>query len=300
MKQNFLIGETPLLHLSRFFPGGQLYGKAECFHLTGSVKDRAALAMLTEARSGGLLPPNGTVIEATSGNMGISLAALAARMGYRCIIVMPENMSAERRQLMESYGARVVLTPEETGMRGAVEQAELLAAEHPGSFLPRQFENPINTLAHYRTTGAEIWLQREGDLQVLVAGVGTGGTLAGTARFLKEQDPGIRIVAVEPQESPLLSCGRVGSHGIQGIGAGFLPPLLDRALIDDIIPVTEAQAIAATRHLAKTEGLLCGISSGAALHAAAQLTRPGQRVVAILPDSGQRYLSCQLVSEILP
>jgi cysteine synthase A len=297
MDISLLIGNTPLLSLDRFFPAGGLYGKAEWQNLTGSIKDRPALEILRQAAWNGLLPPGGTVIEPTSGNMGISLAALAGILGYRCILTMPENMSRERQQLMTAYGARVVLTPAQAGMQGAVEQARLLAAQTKGSFLADQFSNPANVLAHYRTTGAELWQQSGGKLDWIVAGVGTGGTVTGIARFWREQGSHVRIAAVEPAESPLLSVGRTGSHGIQGIGANFVPKLLELSLIDRIIPVREADARASARLLAQTEGLLCGISSGAALHAARLLAQPGQQIAVILPDSGSRYLSEKLFSE---
>lgn len=294
MDATALVGNTPLISLTRFWPRGNLYGKAECFNLTGSVKDRAASEILHDAQARGLLQPGGTVIEPTSGNMGISLAALCARMGYRCILVMPESMSAERLQLMRCFQAQVVLTPTGLGMQGAIDKAKQLAGQIPGSYLSGQFENPANVLAHYRTTGPEIWAQTDGRVDVLVAGVGTGGTLTGTGQYLKERNSKLRIIAVEPAESPLLSAGRSGSHGIQGIGANLVPPLLDRQLIHRVIPVTQAAAVHAMQQLAATEGLLCGISSGAALHAAAALAQQGLQVVAILPDSGQRYLSEKL------
>ena len=287
MTHNFPIGNTPLLQLAKFCPQGALLGKAECFNPTGSIKDRTALAILQEAS----LPAGSTVIEATSGNMGISLAALCARMGYACTIVMPENMSIERQQSIRCFGAQVVLTPERAGMQGAVETAALLAANTPNSFLPCQFDNPANVRAHYTGIGPEIWAQCHKQIDVLVAGVGTGGTITGTGRYLKEQYPPIKIVAVEPAESPLLSAGRAGPHGLAGIGANFVPKVLDRGLLDQVMTVSLQEALDAVRRLAKSEGLLCGISSGAALHAGKFFAQQGLRVVAILPDTGLRYLS---------
>ena len=283
-----LIGNTPLLRL-----GNNLYAKAEFVNQTGSVKDRAAKYILEDAEEKGLLTPGGTIIEPTSGNMGIALAALAAPKGYRCIIVMPDSMSAERIALMRSYGAEVALTPGADGMAGSIAKAAELAATIPGSFIPGQFENPANALAHYRTTGPEIWAQTDGNADVFVAGVGTGGTITGTARYLKEKDPAIHIVAVEPAKSPLLSAGQAGSHGIQGIGANFVPKLLDRSLLDDVMTVTDEEAFAAAKQLARRFGILCGISSGANYHAAAAIAaaNPEKTVVTLLPDSGTRYLS---------
>ena len=283
-----LIGATPLLRL-----GDNLFAKAEFVNQTGSVKDRAAKYILEDAEEKGLLIPGGTIIEPTSGNMGIALAALAAPKGYRCIIVMPDSMSAERIALMRSYGAEVVLTPGADGMAGSIAKAAELAAMIPGSFIPGQFENPANALAHYRTTGPEIWAQTDGNADVFVAGVGTGGTITGTARYLKEKDPAIHIVAVEPAKSPLLSAGKAGSHGIQGIGANFVPKLLDRSLLDDVMTVTDEEAFAAAKELARRFGILCGISSGANYHAAAAIAaaNPEKTVVTLLPDSGTRYLS---------
>ena len=283
-----LIGATPLLRL-----GDNLFAKAEFVNQTGSVKDRAAKYILEDAEEKGLLTPGGTIIEPTSGNMGIALAALAAPKGYRCIIVMPDSMSAERIALMRSYGAEVVLTPGADGMAGSIAKAAELAATIPGSFIPGQFENPANALAHYRTTGPEIWAQTDGNVDIFVAGVGTGGTITGTARYLKEKDPAIRIVAVEPAKSPLLSAGQAGSHGIQGIGANFVPKLLDRSLLDDVMTVTDEEAFAAAKELARRFGILCGISAGANYHAAAAIAaaNPEKTVVTLLPDSGTRYLS---------
>ena len=283
-----LIGATPLLRL-----GDNLFAKAEFVNQTGSVKDRAAKYILEDAEEKGLLTPGGTIIEPTSGNMGIALAALSAPKGYRCIIVMPDSMSAERIALMRSYGAEVALTPGADGMAGSIAKAAELAATIPGSYIPGQFENPANALAHYRTTGPEIWAQTDGNADIFVAGVGTGGTITGTARYLKEKDPAIRIVAVEPAKSPLLSAGQAGSHGIQGIGANFVPKLLDRSLLDEVMTVTDEEAFAAAKELARQFGILCGISAGANYHAAAAIAaaNPEKTVVTLLPDSGTRYLS---------
>ena len=285
-----LIGNTPLLRL-----GNNLYAKAEFVNQTGSVKDRAAKYILEDAEEQGLLTPGGTIIEPTSGNMGIALAALAAPKSYRCIIVMPDSMSAERIALMRSYGAKVVLTPGADGMAGSIAKAAELAESIPCSFIPGQFENPANALAHYRTTGPEIWEQAQGHVDVFVAGVGTGGTISGAARYLKEQDSRIQIVAVEPASSPLLSQGRAGAHRIQGIGANFVPPVLEQSLVDEVFPVTDEEAFSAARCLAG-QGLLCGISSGAAYHAAKTIAQadPQKNVVTLLPDAGNRYLSAGL------
>ena len=274
---------TTLLNLRN-----HLYAKAEYEQPTGSIKDRAALAILQDATTKGLLSPGGTVIEATSGNMGIALAALCRQQGYDCIIVMPDSMSVQRQQMMASYGAKVVLTPGTEGMAGAVAKAEALHKQIPGSFLPRQFENPASILAHYHTTGPEIWTQTDGQIEVFLAGAGTGGTLTGTARYLKAQNPHIRIVAVEPANSPLLSAGWAGSHGIQGIGANFVPPILDTFLIDEIVTVTDADAIATAREL-NDKGLPVGISAGANVWAATRFAEKGQCTVTILPDHANRY-----------
>lgn len=283
-----LIGNTPLLQF-----GANLYAKAEFVNMTGSVKDRAAKYILEDAEAKELLAPGGTIIEPTSGNMGIALAALAAPKGYRCIIVMPDSMSAERITMMRSYGAEVVLTPGKDGMAGSIAKAGELAAAIDSSFIPGQFENPANAMAHYCTTGPEIWTQTAGKVDVFVAGVGTGGTVTGTARYLKEKNPAIQIVAVEPSKSPLLSAGNAGSHGIQGIGANFIPRVLDRSLLDEVVTVTDEDAISATRELARRHGILAGISAGANLHAAAVIAKaqPQKTVVTLLPDAGSRYIS---------
>ena len=297
-----LIGATPLLALNRTVQANSLpcriFAKLEFFNIGGSVKDRVAKRMLDEAEEAGLLKPGGTVIEPTSGNTGIGLCAMAAARGYRCIIVMPDTMSIERRLLMAAYGAEVVLSPGKEGMTGAIALAEKLAAEHPGSFIPGQFTNPANPAAHFDTTGPEIWEATCGNVDIFVAGIGTGGTVTGVGRYLKTKDPGIRIVGVEPASSPVLSEGKSGSHGIQGIGAGFIPEILDTGILDEVMTVADGDAIRCARELGKREGLLVGISSGAALHAAIQLAkRPeneGKTIVTLFPDSGERYLSTGL------
>lgn len=283
-----LIGSTPLLRL-----GENLYAKAEFLNLTGSVKDRAAKYILEDAEARGVLRSGGTIIEPTSGNTGIALAALAAPRGYRCIIVMPDSMSAERIALMRAYGAEVVLTPGCDGMAGSITKAQELAAAIAGSFIPNQFENPANALAHYRTTGPEIWTQCRENVDIFVAGVGTGGTLTGTGRYLKEQNPAVQVVAMEPAKSPLLSQGYAGSHGLQGIGANFIPAVLDRTIVDAVVTVSDEDAFAAMRQLAQTYGILVGISAGANYYAAAALAAkyPDKTVVTLLPDTGTRYLS---------
>ena len=299
-----LIGATPLLELKGLEAAlgleARVLAKLEAFNPGGSAKDRVALSMLDEAERAGKLAPGGTVIEPTSGNTGIGLAAVAACRGYRAIIVMPDSMSIERQLLMKAYGAEVVLTPGKDGMTGAIAKAEALAEEISGSFIPDQFGNPANAKAHYTSTGPEIWEDTQGKVDILVAGVGTGGTLTGTGRYLKEQKPALQVVAVEPASSPLLSTGKAGPHGLQGIGANFVPTVLDQSLIDRILPVTEQEAYEAARLLAKKEGILCGISSGAALHAALRLAKlpenKGKTIVTVLPDTGERYLSSGLFS----
>ena len=291
-----LIGHTPLLKPERLAPGSKLLLKLEYLNPAGSVKDRAALTMIEDAEHRGLLKPGSVIIEPTSGNTGIGLAAVAAVRGYRCVIVMPDSMSAERIRLMEAYGAQVVLTPGAEGMTGAIQKAEELSKEYPGSFIPGQFVNPANAKAHYETTGPEIWADTDGSVDIFVAGVGTGGTVTGTGRYLKEQNPNIQIVGVEPADSAVLSGGTPGKHGLQGIGAGFIPEVLEVSILDRVITVTTQQAYEAARQLAKTEGILVGISSGAALYAALQLSRecPDKTIVALLPDTGDRYLSTEL------
>ena len=290
-----LIGGTPLIRLGRFAPGAELLAKLERFNPTGSAKDRAALYMIRAAQADGSLAPGGMIIEPTSGNTGIGIAALAAVLGYRAVIVMPDSMSVERIKLISAYGAEVVLTPGAQGMAGAVAKADELHAANPGSIIAGQFENPANPDAHYRTTGPEIWEETGGNVDAFVAGVGTGGTISGVGRYLKEQNPDVRIIAVEPASSPLLSEGKAGGHAIQGIGANFVPKALDTSIYDEIIAVTDGDALEAMRSLATTEGLLCGISSGAAAWAARSVAeRPefaGKRVVCLLPDTGERYLS---------
>ena len=290
-----LIGSTPLLRLNRFAPGLDLLAKLERQNPAGSAKDRAALYMIRDAEAKGALAPGGMIIEPTSGNTGIGIAALAAVLGYRAVIVMPDSMSVERVKLIAAYGAEVVLTSGAEGMSGAVAKAEELRAANPGSVIAGQFENPANPLAHYETTGPEIWADAEGRVDAFVAGVGTGGTITGVGRFLREKNPGVRIVAVEPAGSPLLSEGRSGAHAIQGIGANFVPEALDTSVYDEIIAVSDEDALESMRALAHTEGLLVGVSSGAAAWAAREVAkRPefaGRRVVCLLPDTGERYLS---------
>lgn len=293
-----LIGKTPLLRLNKMFPDCCVVAKLECFNPAGSSKDRAALAMITAAEAEGRLRPDSVIIEPTSGNTGIGLAAVAVPKGYRVLLTMPESMSAERRALLRAYGAELVLTPAEEGMTGAIRKAEQLAAEIPNSFIPGQFENPANALAHYETTGPEIWSDTEGSVDIFVAGVGTGGTITGVGRYLKEQKPAVKVVAVEPAASPVLSGGTAAAHGLQGIGAGFVPAVLDVSVIDETFTVTEEQAYAAARELAAKEGVLVGISSGAALVAAERIAAREENrdktVVVLLPDTGERYLSSPL------
>lgn len=293
-----LIGKTPLLQLNRLCPDGRLLAKLESFNPAGSAKDRVALAMITAAEQAGRLRPGGAIIEPTSGNTGIGLAAVAVPRGYRVILTMPESMSMERRRLLSAYGAELVLTPGADGMAGAIAKAQELAREIPNAFIPGQFENPANARAHYETTGPEIWSDTEGGVDIFVAGVGTGGTLTGVGRYLKEQKPSVQVVAVEPVGSPVLSGGKAGGHGLQGIGAGFVPGVLDTSVYDEVVAVSEEEAYAAARDLVKKEGVLAGISSGAALWAARLvLSRPenaGKTVVVLLPDTGERYLSSPL------
>ena len=294
-----LIGNTPLLALNNLAERQQLctrlLGKLEAWNPAGSVKDRVALAMIEDAERKGLLKPGSTIIEPTSGNTGIGLASVAACKGYRTIIVMPDSMSIERRLLMGAYGAELVLTEGRKGMTGAIEKANQLAAEISGSFIPGQFDNPANPAAHFASTGPEIWRDTDGNVDIFVAGVGTGGTLTGVGAYLKQKNPNVQIIAVEPAGSPLMSKGLAGPHGLQGIGANFIPAVLDTEIYDEVIPVTEAEAYAAGRLMGKAEGILIGISSGAALHAAMELAkRPentGKTIVVLLPDSGDRYLS---------
>ena len=293
-----LMGHTPLLSLNYEDLAARVLVKLECFNPGGSIKDRAAKAMLDDAESRGVLTAGATVIEPTSGNTGIGLAAICAARGYKAIIVMPDSMSAARINLMKAYGAQVVLTPGAKGMAGAIEKANVLAAEIPGSFIAGQFENPANAQAHYDTTGPEIWADTDGNVDILVCGVGTGGTITGTGRYLKAQNPDIRIVAVEPATSAVLSGQEAGTHGLQGIGAGFIPKVLDTSILDEIMPVEDRDAFAAAKEFAANQGILVGISSGAALHAALLLAMKeenrGKTIVTILPDSGERYLSTGL------
>lgn len=298
-KASDLIGNTPLVRLNGYQKekklDAELLAKLEYFNPAGSVKDRVALYMLLDAQEKGLLKRDSVIIEPTSGNTGIGLAAVAAEKGIRTIIVMPDTMSIERRNILKAYGAELVLTDGKLGMKGAIAKANELAEEIPHSFIPGQFTNDANPLAHYKTTGPEIWKDTDRDVDILVAGVGTGGTLSGAGRYLKERNPDIQVVAVEPKDSPVLSEGRAGSHKLQGIGAGFVPRTLDIDIYDEVIPVTTQQAYDAARLLAREDAILAGISSGAALYAAEVLAkRPenrGKRIVIIIPDSGEKYLS---------
>ena len=300
-----LIGKTPLLELTHIEQAEKLearvLAKLEYFNPAGSVKDRIAKAMIDEAEAKGQLKPGSVIIEPTSGNTGIGLASVAAARGYRIIIVMPETMSVERRQLMKAYGAELVLTEGAKGMKGAITKADELSKEIPNSFVPGQFVNPANPAAHKATTGPEIWEDTDGRVDIFVAGVGTGGTITGTGAYLKEQNPNVKVVAVEPKDSPVLSEGHAGSHKIQGIGAGFVPDVLDTKIYDEIIPVTNDDAFAAGKLVGHSEGVLVGISSGAAVWAAIELAkRPenkGKTIVALLPDTGDRYLSTPLFQD---
>ena len=300
-----LIGKTPLLELTQIEKSeglnAKILAKLEYFNPAGSVKDRIAKAMIDDAEAKGILKVGSTIIEPTSGNTGIGLASVAAARGYRIIIVMPETMSVERRQLMKAYGAELVLTEGAKGMKGAIAKAEELAKEIPGSFIPGQFVNPANPEVHERTTGPEIWEDTDGKVDIFVAGVGTGGTITGTGRYLKKQNPDVKVVAVEPASSPVLSQGKAGSHKIQGIGAGFVPDVLDTKVYDEIIAVENDDAFAAGKFVGKKEGVLVGISSGAAIWAAIELAkRPenaGKTIVALLPDTGDRYLSTPLFAD---
>lgn len=300
-----LVGHTPLLEAGRFCTARglccRLLCKLESLNPAGSVKDRVALAMLRQAEREGKISPGATIIEPTSGNTGIGLAAMGAVLGYRVLLTMPETMSQERRALLKAYGAQLVLTEGSKGMAGAIEKARELAAQLPGSFIPGQFENPANPQAHYDTTGPELWEQTGGVLDIFVAGTGTGGTLTGTGRFLREKKPDIQLIAVEPAGSPVLTQGKTGPHGLQGMGAGFVPQVMETSLFSEVLACTEEQAYAAARQFARTEGILVGISSGAALWAACQVgSRPeneGKSVAVLLPDTGDRYLSTPLFEE---
>lgn len=297
-----LVGKTPLLRLSNIEKENALnvtlLAKLECMNPAGSVKDRVALSMITDAEKSGRLAPGGTIIEPTSGNTGIGIAALAAAKGYRVIITMPDTMSVERQRLMKAYGAEVILTDGKLGMNGAIAKADELAKEIDGAIVAGQFVNPANPLAHYQTTGPEIWTDTDGEVDVFVAGAGTGGTVTGTGRYLKEQNPAVKVVAIEPATSAVLSGGQAGAHGLQGIGAGFVPVILDTSVIDEVMPITDEAAYEAVHALARLEGVLAGISSGAALSAAVSLAkRPesaGKTIVVLLPDTGERYLSTAL------
>ena len=293
-----LVGGTPLLKWNKEDLNATVLLKLECMNPAGSIKDRAAKTMLDDAEKRGLLQSGSVIIEPTSGNTGIGLAAISTARGYRAIIVMPDSMSAERINLMKAYGAEVVLTPGAEGMVGAISKAAELAEEIPGSFIPGQFDNPANALAHYRTTGPEIWADTDGNVDILVCGVGTGGTITGTGRFLKEKNPNLQVVAVEPSNSAVLSGNPAGKHGLQGIGAGFVPAVLDTKVYDRVVSVTEDAAFAAAKEFAGANGILVGISSGAALVAAATIAaeegNQGKTIVTILPDSGERYLSTGL------
>ena len=300
-----LVGKTPLLELTRYEKkhalGAKLLAKLESFNPAGSVKDRIAKAMIDDAEARGLLTKESVIIEPTSGNTGIGLASIAAARGYRMIVTMPDTMSVERRNLMKAYGAEIVLTEGAKGMKGAIARAQELAAEIPGGFIPGQFTNPANPAVHRATTGPEIWEDTDGKVDIFVAGVGTGGTVTGVGEYLKAQNPNVKIVAVEPAASPMLSKGVAGPHKIQGIGAGFVPDVLNTKVYDEVIPVENEDAFAAGREISHTEGVLVGISSGAALWAATQLAkRPenkGKTIVVLLPDTGERYLSTALFAE---
>lgn len=300
-----LIGKTPLVELTniekKYDLKAKLFAKVEFFNPGGSVKDRVAKAMLDDAKEKGILTSESIIIEPTSGNTGIGLALMAVARGYRCIIVMPDTMSMERRMLMKAYGAELVLTEGAKGMAGAIAKAEELAKEIPHSFIPGQFDNPANAKAHYLTTGPEIYGDMEGQVDIFVAGVGTGGTLTGTGRYLKEQKPDVKVVAVEPESSAVLSGKPAGSHMLQGIGAGFIPKVLDTSVYDEIMPVSNEDAFATGKMLGRTEGILVGISSGAALFAALELAKKeenaGKNIVVLLPDTGDRYLSTTLFED---
>ena len=300
-----LIGRTPLLELTniekKYSLNARILAKVEYFNPAGSVKDRVAKMMIDDAEKAGVLKPDSTIIEPTSGNTGIGLASIAAARGYRIIIVMPDTMSVERRQLMKAYGAELVLTPGAQGMKGAIAKAEELAKEIPGSFIPSQFTNPSNPKAHFTTTGPEIWEDTDGNVDYFVAGVGTGGTVTGVGQFLKSKNPNVKVVAVEPASSPVLSQGHGGPHKIQGIGAGFVPAVLDTSIYDEIIPIENEAAFATGKEVGRTEGILVGISSGAALNAAIQVAQrqenAGKTIVVLLPDTGDRYLSSPMFAD---
>ncbi|NPU99323.1 MAG: cysteine synthase A [Candidatus Omnitrophica bacterium] len=294
-----LIGDTPIVRLNKLVNGAMaaVWAKLESQNPAGCVKERIGKSMIEAAERDGLLSPGGVIIEPTSGNTGIGLAMVAAVKGYRCILVMPETMSLERRKILQAFGAEIVLTEGPKGMRGAIEKAEALAREMPGSFLPQQFNNPANVEIHYRTTGPEIWEQTEGRIDMLVCGVGTGGTITGAGRFLREKKPDIQLVAVEPEHSAVMSGRSPGPHKIQGIGAGFIPQIMDMSLVNEVMTVTNDQAMETARRLCKEEGIFAGISCGAACYCAMQQARklgPGKDIVVVLPDTGERYLSTEL------
>lgn len=290
-----LVGNTPLVRFSRFGEGAEILAKLEYLNPAGSAKDRVGKEMLDAALKSGKITKDSVIIEPTSGNTGIGLASYANQLGMRTIIVMPDTMSVERRQLLSAFGAELVLTEGSKGMAGAIEKAEELCNSMPGSFIPAQFDNPDNANAHYKTTGPEIWRDTDGEVDFFVAGVGTGGTITGTGRFLKEKNPDIKVIAVEPADSPLLSGGKAGPHGLQGIGANFVPSILDTEIYDEIIKVTTEEAYAAAKQVVKAEGIIIGITAGAALHASKVIaSRPenkGKKIVALLPDGGSKYLS---------
>ncbi len=296
-----LIGATPLLRLERVAPGCGILAKLECFNPLSSAKDRAAWYMIRDAEEKGLLQPGGVIVEPTSGNTGVGLSYVAAVRGYRVILTMPETMSQERRSLLSALGAELVLTEGAKGMGGAIARAKELLEEIPGAWMPDQFNNPANARAHYETTGPEIWADTDGTVEVLVAGVGSGGTITGAGRYLKEKNPAVKVVAVEPAESPVLSGGKAGPHKIQGIGAGFVPGVLDTGVVDEVLTVKGEDAMAMVRALARKEGLLVGISSGAAAAAAQEISRrpeyQGKKIVVVLPDTGERYLSTGVFQE---
>ncbi len=295
-----LTGNTPLMRLSRFSENApcEIYGKLECFNPAGSVKDRVAVNMLLRAKEKGLIGEGATIIEPTSGNTGIGLAAAAVSLGYKAILVMPDSMSIERQKLLKAYGAEIVLTEGAKGMLGSIEKAKELQEENSNSFIPSQFDNPDNPEAHYLTTGPEIWRDTEGEVDIFIASIGTGGTVSGTAKYLKEKNPDIKVIGAEPYDSPLITKGTAGPHGIQGIGANFIPENLDMSVVDEVVTVRTLDAFKMCRLLAAKEGLLVGISSGAALSAAMEIAmRPenkGKKIVALLPDSGERYMSVNL------
>ena len=293
-----LVGNTPILKLNKLEKDnhltGEIYAKLEKFNPAGSVKDRVALEIIEDAERTGRLKEGSVIIEPTSGNTGIGIAMIGRLKGYKVILTMPSSMSEERRKVLKAYGAELVLTDAKLGMQGAVDKANELLQEYPNAIIAGQFTNPANVQAHYKTTGPEIWEQMDGQIDVYVASVGTGGTLSGTAKYLKEKNPNIKVIAVEPQESPLISEGHAGPHGIQGIGANFIPDILDREIIDEVYPITTEEAYAVSREIAEKEGVLVGISAGAAAAAAKHFAVNGKKVVVILPDSGERYLSTEL------